>query len=123
MTAASGLASPRDRGQHFEASARDWLEARGLRWVASNHRCRFGEIDLIMRDGSVLAFIEVRYRGSARFGGAVASVNPSKQRRLIAAARHYLQLHPTELACRFDVIAIEGEADIRWIKGAFDADT
>ncbi|EIC22462.1 YraN family protein [Thiorhodovibrio frisius] len=109
------------RGQSYEAEARRYLEARGLEWIASNHRCRFGEIDLIMREGQVLAFIEVRFRRSQRFGGAGASVDARKQRRLIMAARHYLSRHPTDSACRFDVVAINGEEQFQWIKGAFDA--
>ncbi|MBK1647409.1 YraN family protein [Rhabdochromatium marinum] len=109
------------RGQGFEVQAREYLEAQGLEWVASNHRCRFGEIDLIMRDQQVLAFIEVRFRRSQQFGGASASVDVRKQRRLITAARHYLSRHPTEQPCRFDVVAMNGQEPIRWIKGAFDA--
>jgi putative endonuclease len=101
--------------------ARRYLEEHGLAWIASNHRCRFGEIDLIMRDGQVLAFIEVRFRRSRRYGGASASVDGRKQRRLVAAARDFLGRHPTERPCRFDVVAIEGEDEIQWIKGAFDA--
>lgn len=112
--------APLARGQAYEAQARAFLEAQGLVWIASNHRCRFGEIDLIMRDHQVLAFIEVRFRRSFSHGGAAASVDAHKQRRLIMAARHYLSRHPTEQPCRFDVIAIDGEAAIRWIKGAFD---
>ncbi len=54
--------------------ARRWLEGRGLRFIAANARERGGEIDLIMRDGTVTVFIEVRYRRSARYGDAAASV-------------------------------------------------
>lgn len=117
----AGNRDPSATGRRYEARARAYLESQGLDWVASNHRCRFGEIDLIMRDQRVLAFIEVRFRRSRDHGGAGASVDARKQRRLIAAARHYLSRHPTENACRFDVVAIEGQEHIRWIKGAFDA--
>ncbi|WPL15164.1 hypothetical protein Thiowin_00044 [Thiorhodovibrio winogradskyi] len=109
------------RGQGYETLARQYLQTQGLEWIASNHRCRFGEIDLIMRDRQVLAFVEVRYRRSQRFGGAGASVDTRKQRKLIMTARHYLSHHPTDSACRFDVVAIEGQEVIHWIKGAFDA--
>lgn len=116
-----GARSTLARGHHYEAQARAWLEAHGLRWVASNHRCRFGEIDLIMTDQGSLVFVEVRYRRSARHGGAPASVDARKQQKLVTTARHYLSRHPSERPCRFDVIAIDGENVIRWIKGAFDA--
>lgn len=110
-----------ERGRLHERLARSHLETNGLKWLASNHRCRFGEIDLIMLERETLVFVEVRYRRSEGFGGAIASVDAHKQRRLVTAARHYLHRHPTERACRFDVVAINGTGEIRWIKGAFDA--
>lgn len=93
---------------------------RGLRLIGRNHRCRFGELDLVMRDGAVLVFVEVRYRRSTRFGGPAETVDPRKQRRLAAAAADYLQKHPSMLPCRFDVVAISGGQDrIEWLKNAF----
>lgn len=61
-------------GDVWEAAARRWLESKGLRFIAANVRERGGEIDLIMRDGKTTVFVEVRYRRSAQFGGAAASV-------------------------------------------------
>ena len=76
----------------------------GLRLVERNFRCKGGEIDLIMQDGSTLVFVEVRKRADQRHGGAAASVTPAKQARLILAAQlylqRYLQLHPVTPACR-----------------------
>ncbi len=65
-------------GDAWENQARRWLEGQGLRFIAANARERGGEIDLIMRDGTVTVFIEVRYRRSARYGDAAASVTPQK---------------------------------------------
>lgn len=93
-----------------------------LKLIARNHRCKFGEIDLIMRDGAVLVFIEVRYRRSSRFGAPAATVDARKQRRLATAARHYLMTNPCQLACRFDVVAISGQDHIQWIRNAFTLD-
>ncbi len=62
----------------LENQARRWLEGQGLRFIAANARERGGEIDLIMRDGTVTVFIEVRYRRSAWYGDAAASVTPQK---------------------------------------------
>lgn len=107
-------------GDDKEALARRYLESHGLRHVAHNVRCRHGEIDLVMRDDQVLVFVEVRYRRSERFGGAVASIDRRKQARLIAAAGFYLQRHPTDLPCRFDVVAIGADDRIQWLKNAFD---
>ncbi len=80
-----------------------------------------GEIDLILREpDGTLVFAEVRQRASARFGGAAASVGATKRRRIIFAARHYLMRLPQAPACRFDVVAIEGQS-VHWLKAAFDA--
>jgi len=65
-------------------------------------------------------FVEVRARGDARFGGAAASVGTAKQRRIVLAARHYLQRWPAPPPCRFDVVAIDGDR-VDWLRGAFDA--
>jgi len=107
-------------GARQEQVARRHLESRGLRFVAANVRCRRGELDLVMRDGDTLVFVEVRYRASARFGGAAASVDRRKQARLVAAAGYYLSRHPTDLPCRFDVVAISADGQVQWIRHAFD---
>ncbi len=109
-------------GEAKEDLARRYLEGQGLRLLARNHRCRHGEIDLVMRDGGTLVFVEVRYRSSERFGGAAASVDAHKQRRLAAAAGHYLQGHPSPLACRFDVLAIGADDRMEWIRNAFSVE-
>lgn len=117
----------RQRGDVAEGDAETFLQGRGLVTVARNWRCRMGEIDLVMLDDEVLVFVEVRYRGSQQHGGAAASVDQRKQRRLVAAARHYLRLHPEAALrrCRFDVIALQPgngeEQSIDWISGAFYA--
>jgi putative endonuclease len=107
-------------GGDKERVACEYLEGSGLRLVARNYRCRVGEIDLIMRDGDTLTFVEVRYRASSRFGTPAETVGPKKRQRLAAAAAHYLACHPTSLACRFDVVAITGADEIDWIRDAFD---
>lgn len=106
-------------GEAKERLAESFLTAQGLRLIARNHRSRFGEIDLVMREEDVLVFVEVRYRRSTRFGTPAATVDARKQQRLILAARHFLHLHPTQLACRFDVVAIGAQDDIQWIRQAF----
>ena len=108
-------------GQDKERLAEDYLVRQGLSPVARNHRCRFGEIDLVMRDGGVLAFVEVRYRASSRFGSPAETVDLRKRRRIAAAAADYLKCHPTVLPCRFDVVAIGAQDRIQWLKNAFSA--
>jgi putative endonuclease len=115
-------AEARRHGERAEALAARFLEARGLAIVARNYRTRLGEVDLVAREGATLVFVEVRARAGAAFGGAAASVDARKQRRLVAAARHFLSRLGTEPPCRFDVLAWEGGLDApRWIRGAFDA--
>ena len=111
-------------GDLAEARACRHLEKHGLQLIAKNYRTPGrggGEIDLIMRqtDGT-LVFVEVRSRSTFGHGGAAASISPTKIRRIIFAARHYLMRLPQTPPCRFDVVAIE-EDHLNWIQGAFDA--
>jgi putative endonuclease len=108
-------------GADKERLAADFLVGHGLRLLEQNYRCRQGELDLVMRDGGELVFVEVRYRACTRFGHPAETVDVFKQRRLTAAAGHYLQRHPSVLPCRFDVIAVTGQDRIEWIRNAFDA--
>ena len=108
------------RGDAAEALAAEFLEARGLRIVARNYRCKFGEIDLVARSGATLVFVEVRARTSDAFGGAAGSITRTKRRRLVAAARHYLARYGADSACRFDAVLLSGGARrIEWITDAF----
>ncbi|KWO52572.1 hypothetical protein WT98_11445 [Burkholderia territorii] len=118
----SGTARSRSIGATFEQRARQFLERRGLAFVAANVMMRGGELDLVMRspDGT-LVFVEVRARRSARHGGAAASVGWRKRRRLIAAALHFWARHGAGAACRFDVIAFEA-GRLEWLRDAFRAD-
>lgn len=114
----------RATGNAFEVAAESHANAHGLVTLDRNVSCRFGEIDLVMRDHGIVVFAEVRYRDGSRFGGAIASVDVRKQRRMIAAAQFYLQSRPAlaRAPCRFDVFAIEGDIaapSIAWIRDAF----
>lgn len=115
--------SARAAGDDWEDKALQFLEDQGLVLVTRNHTCRFGELDLIMRDGAELVFVEVRYRRGNRFGSPLESVDHRKRQRLVKTARHYLQMdqRAADLTCRFDVVGISGGAgeDIEWISDAF----
>ena len=112
------------RGNAAEDAALAHLLAAGLQLVERNYRTPGrggGEIDLVMREaGGTLVFVEVRARAATTHGGAAASVGGVKQRRIVLAARHYLMRHKSPPACRFDVVAIDGN-HIEWLKAAFDA--
>jgi putative endonuclease len=115
----------RATGDGWELAARKHLETAGLRLIAANQHYRVGEIDLVMRDGEIVVIVEVRYRRSAGFGGSAPSVDFVKQRKLVLAAQCFLTEHAdlARRAFRFDVVAVEGEANaprIDWIRNAFD---
>lgn len=116
----------RIKGDDKERLAEDFLQAKGFDLIERNFSCKSGEIDLIMKDPSnknqdYLVFIEVRYRENKEFGGALASITPSKQRKLRRAAEFYLlnNFGNNPPPCRFDAIGIEGDDDLEWIKNAF----
>jgi putative endonuclease len=113
------LSGKQQQGQHWEQVARVWLERRGLRLVEANFRCKGGEIDLVMRDGDELVFVEVRQRADRRHGGAAASITPAKLRRLARAAQYYLLRFPHTPPCRFDVVAIDG-GQLDWLRNAIE---
>lgn len=117
----------RTRGAQVEAAAQRHLVAAGLQPVAANANYRGGEIDLVMRDGAGLVFVEVRYRSHAGFGGAALSIDRRKQRRLVLAAQLFLASHRqfANVACRFDVVIAGGDPQsptLTWMRDAFRAD-
>ncbi|CAN5900371.1 YraN family protein [soil metagenome] len=107
-------------GDEGEERALVYLQHAGLKLVQRSFLCKGGEIDLIMQDQASLVFVEVRARASDRFGGALASVTPAKQRRMVHAAQVYLQTLKATPACRFDVVAIEG-GELHWLKNVITA--
>lgn len=113
-----------NRGNEAEERACRYLQRQGLSLTARNYRSPFGEIDIVMQDGPVLVFVEVRYRASSDFGLAAETVDARKQARLRATAEHYLQNTPraSKKACRFDIVAITGDGedgDFSWLRDVF----
>ncbi len=123
-----------ERGAWAEQQAAHYLEQQGLIVNTRNYLCKSGEIDLVMNDGELLVFIEVRQRNSQYYGSAIETVDRRKQRKLIRAARHYLQKFglTERVACRFDVIGVETSSEtavphtqsakITWVRDAFRLD-
>jgi putative endonuclease len=116
-----------DIGFQTEEIALHYLLAHKLKLLMRNFRCKMGEIDLIMLTPKhEVVFVEVRYRKTNAFGGAVMSITVAKQRKLIKTAQYFLQTHPkyAQHPCRFDVIAIHGsmnQPDIEWIQDAIQS--
>lgn len=114
------------KGLAYENLALKYLLKNHLTLVKRNFRSRFGEIDLIMKDGDTLTFIEVRFRKNTSHGSSSESVNISKQKKIIKTAEIFLmQNNGWHLDSRFDVIAISPMRllplthNIDWYKAAF----
>jgi putative endonuclease len=106
-------------GASAEQSAENCLVRAGLEIVARNYRTRFGEIDLVARDGETLVFVEVRMRSSERFGGAAASIDSHKRSRIVSAAHQFLSRLGRNPPCRFDVVTVDGGSPT-WMRAAFE---
>ena len=110
-------------GDRAEDLALIYLNQRGFKLDQRNFNCRYGEIDLIMWDQSYLVFVEVRYRASSSYGGALESIDSFKQAKLRRAAKfHLVQTKRTDCPCRFDILCINGNLntpDYEWIANAF----
>jgi putative endonuclease len=123
-------------GRQAEDLVCRYLQKQKLKLVARNYSCRYGEIDLIMRDKTSLVFIEVRYRQNPYFGSSLETINWTKQNKVIKTAEYYLLTHhlSEKTACRFDVVGVKpsvldlqqtvsisklSRAQVEWIKNAF----
>jgi putative endonuclease len=109
-------------GQRAEALAAAHLERHGLSIVARNVRQRFGELDLVARDGGTLVFVEVRLRRRDDYGGAAASITAAKRARLVKSAELYLASIGHAPPCRFDAILLDGldPARLEWLRNVID---
>lgn len=108
-----------NRGDKAEQQALDYLQHQGLQLIDKNYRCKHGEIDLVMMDGPTLVIVEVRFRQSNKYGGALESITWQKQSRIIKTTQHYIMNHSITGPIRFDVVAMSSERAINWIKNAF----
>jgi len=108
-------------GSVKEHMAAEYLKSNGYEIIEMNFFSRNGEIDIIARDADYLVFVEVKYRKDKKLGTAIEAVNYYKQRSIIRTAQYYLykNRYPTDVKCRFDVIAIQG-AEVSLIKNAFE---
>ena len=93
-------------GAWGEALAAEYLRKKRYTLVAAGYYCKFGEIDLIVKDRKFLVFVEVKLRRSANFAAAREYVDWHKQDRIRVTASAYLSQNPTKLQPRFDVIEI-----------------
>jgi len=117
--------STKNKGQTSENFARQYLVNNGLEYITSNYRNRQGEIDIILLEGDVYIFVEVKYRKNNQFGGAISAITYKKIQKIKQCAKYYLQqndLNEYNTSCRFDIIALEGDINqpqTTWLKNAF----
>ncbi|MEN9470792.1 MAG: hypothetical protein RL214_148 [Pseudomonadota bacterium] len=123
-------------GKQAEDFVCHYLQKQKLKLITRNYSCRYGEIDLIMRDKTSLVFVEVRYRQNPHFGSGLETITLTKQNKVIKTAEYYLLTHhlSEKTACRFDVVGVKpsiqdlrqavfisklSRAQVEWIKNAF----
>lgn len=110
-------------GKAIEDHVAGYLAARGCTIIARRYRWRHGEIDLVVRDGEELVFVEVRARRRRDYGTGAETVTARKQRRVVASARHFIRERGLwDSPCRFDVVSVEtagGRARVSWLRDAF----
>jgi putative endonuclease len=113
-------------GRHAEDQVAAALEARGAQLLLRNFRRRCGELDLVAREGGTLVVVEVRMRSGETYGGGAASVDRTKQRRIVLTTLQLLQRRRdlAALPVRFDVAVVSPDPPswrIEWIPHAFEA--
>ena len=114
------MTNKRAIGSHYEAKAAEFLKKQGYEILDCNYQDRYGEIDLVARDGDYLVFVEVKYRSNLKIGYPEEAVTDKKQQKIRHGARYYLYRHDysEDTPCRFDVVSILGE-EIRLVCNAF----
>lgn len=120
----SGSLSGKELGKAAEDDAESFLADRGYKILERNYRSRFGEIDIIARDGDVTVFIEVKARRSDKKGTSSSAVTPNKQKKIGLTALSYLkEKNIYDQKARFDVVAVDGSGEnlrFRLIQNAFE---
>ena len=110
-------------GTRGEALAVSYLKKKRYRILERNYQTRYGEIDLIARDGDYLVFVEVKTRKEGTLTSGLSAVDAGKQARIRKAAAQYWQAHPAPLQPRFDVIEVIGSGEtarLSHLENAFD---
>lgn len=110
----------RAAGSLGEERAADFLRKNKVCILERNYRNRFGEIDIVAKDGNYLVFVEVKYRSNTHYGHPLEAVGFYKQTKIKKMAAFYLRekMYSVSTKVRFDCIGITGER-IEWVKGAF----
>lgn len=105
-------------GKKGEELAFNYLKGIGYELIERNFRCKFGEIDLIVKDGQVIVFVEVKYRSSDDYGSPKEAITNDKIKKIIKAAEYFIVKNNVNSLYRFDVVSIF-KNNIEHIKNAF----
>ncbi len=110
----------RRKGAHYETLAASYLQGQGFEILQRNFCSRYGEIDLIAREGKYLVFVEVKYRATGSGGHPLEAVDAHKQRRICKTAEFYLLRYgyAEGTPCRFDVVGMIGDEALH-VRDAF----
>ena len=108
-------------GAWGEEKAARFLMDQGYHIIQRNYHSRYGEIDLIAKEGETLVFVEVKYRRNDKMGDPKEAVDRKKQKKISMTASYYLmrECGRMDIPCRFDVAAVLGE-QIEVVKNAFE---
>ena len=109
MTAMQRLSAMTTRqiGERGESIARRYLRRQGCEILACNWACQYGEIDIIMRQAGVIAFVEVKARHAPDTDDILSGITPQKRERIVKAAQQYLHNHGLDEALwRIDAVAV-----------------
>ncbi len=115
----------KDTGDWAEEQACQHLLQANWQVIGRNFHCHGGELDIIATHANILAFVEVKFRRSQTMGGAISSITPTKQHRLIRTAQHFLQANPSYYSYngRFDLICVsgrpQGQVELQWLTNIF----
>lgn len=115
----------RSKGFAIEQTTEAFLIKKGLTPFEKNFSGKQGEIDLIMRDGNCITFIEVRFRKNPHYGSPAESIQRNKLKKIVATAKYFLSIHELwDQECRFDVVAVtqskNKNLEFDWIQNAFN---
>lgn len=107
-------------GKNGEQLAAGYLTENGYFILKMNYNCRIGEIDIIATKNNVIIFVEVKYRNTDIYGYTIEAVGIHKQNKIRRVAQYFLisEFNNTDIACRFDVIGIDGDK-LTHIENAF----
>ncbi|MBQ9518231.1 MAG: YraN family protein [Eubacterium sp.] len=115
-----------NRGKYAELKATEYLKKKHYKLVDYNYSCKFGEIDIIVKNKKYIVFVEVKMRDENSIASPKEFVTYSKQQKMIAAAQMYLMRNPTDLQPRFDVIEVickDGKIkSVKHLENAFQLD-